>query len=186
MADINADVIAVGPLGSGAVSVAGSIIIAEGFVTKTQFVSGENLRITFPAFIDSTNGSRINVGADVATLVIKRPDNTLLSGPPVPSFDTDVDIWTAEVPFASFQEGEWLVLATTNDANGLDQFLALTWGDYVDDIPETRQATLGRWRIIATQLLLYEEDGTTVFKTFDLKDAAGLPTITQIFERDPV
>jgi len=151
---------------------------------KSQFISTEDLRITFPAFY-TAGGTRIT-GTDVASVVIKRPDNTLLPSPPVPVFDTDVDYWVATVPFASFQEGEWLIKASSDNSLALDQYKSLYWGDYVDDIPETRQAALGRWKIIGTQLFLYEDDGLTIFKTYNLKDAGGLPTNITVFERDPV
>jgi len=151
---------------------------------KSQFISTEDLRITFPAFY-TASGARI-IGTDSITLVIKRPDNTLLPSPPTPTFDADVDHWKASVPLASFQEGEWVIKASSNDALALDQYKSLYWGDYVDDIPETRQAALGRWKIEGTQLKLYEDDGVTVFRTFNLKDEGGIPTNTTIFERDPV
>ncbi len=47
------------------------------------------------------------------------------------------------------------------------------------------KAAYGRWKIIGTQLLLYDIDNTTVIKTYNLKDAAGNPTNTSIFERMP-
>jgi hypothetical protein len=158
---------------------------AEEQMAKTQFASGEDLIITFPPFIDKTTGERI-VGTDVATLVVKKPDDTLMGTPPTASFDSDIDMWRATIPYASFEEGEWLVKATTNDSDGLDQYISYTWGDYVDDILEARQAAIGRWKIDGTQLKLYEDDGSTVFKTYDLKDSDGNPSSTRIFERDPV
>jgi len=162
----------------------GSVVVSSEVAMKTQFVSGEDLKITLPPFIDKTTGERI-IGTDVATIVVKSPSG-LFPSPPTPSWDADVYFWLAEIPAASFIEGEWLVLATSDDANALPQFKVLTWGDYMDDIPETRQAALGRWRIIGTQLNLYEDDGVTVFKTYDLKDADGNPSNTRVFERDPV
>ena len=170
------------PLSSGG---GGGGFFMEELSMKTQFVSTENLKITLPPFVNKTTGERI-IGTDIATLVVKDPTGSLLSSPPVPVWDGDVYFWLAEVPIVSFIEGEWLVLATSDDANALPQFKVLTWGDYVDDIPETRQAALGRWKIIGTQLLLYEDDGVSVFKTFDLKDADGNPSNTRVFERDPV
>lgn len=47
----------------------------------------------------------------------------------------------------------------------------------------------GRWKIDtgANQLVFYDPaDDVTVVRTFDLKNSAGTPTSTDIFERDPV
>lgn len=155
-------------------------------MTKSQFLSSEDLQIIFPPFINRSDGTQF-LGTDTVTLTIKKPNGTLLLSPPVPTFDTDVKLWTAVVSAASFLEGKWLILASSTGANAQGQNQALVWGDYVDDIHEIRQAALGRWRIDATtkKLFLYEDDGVTVFKTFDLKDSAGVASVTQVFERDP-
>jgi len=154
--------------------------------SKMQFVSTESLKLVFQPFVNSATGAQF-IGTDAVTLVIKRPNGTLLPSPPTPTFDTDVNLWTANIPSASFMAGEWLVLASSNGANSRGQNQVLTWGDYVEDIHETRQAALGRWKIDAStkKLFLYEDDGVTVFKTFDLKDSTGLASVTQIFERTP-
>jgi len=156
-------------------------------MAKNQFVSNEDLQIVFPPFINREDGVPY-IGSDAVTLVIKRPNGTLLGAPPVPTFDTDVQLWVATISSAFFMEGKWMIKAASNGANAQAQRQVLTWGDYVDDIQETRQAALGRWRIdaAAKKLYLYEDDGITVFREFDLKDAAGLPSVVSIFERDPV
>jgi hypothetical protein len=156
------------------------------FMAKSQFVSTEDLQVVFPPFINRTDGTQF-LGTDVVTLVVKKPNGILLSSPPVPTFDSDVKLWIATIPQASFLEGKWLILASSNGVSTQGQNQVLTWGDYVDDIQETRQAALGRWRIDSTtkKLLLYEDDGVTVFKTYDLKDSLGSPSVTQIFERTP-
>jgi hypothetical protein len=166
-------------------SVLPHVLNPEEMEMKTQFISGEALKITLSPFIDKSTGERI-IGTDVATLVVKKPNGTLLGSPPTPTWDSDVNFWKASISIGSFEEGEWLIKATSDNVDALPQFVALTWGDYVDDIPETRQAAIGRWKIIGTQLNLYEDDGVTIFKTFDLKDADGNPSATRIFERDPV
>lgn len=154
--------------------------------TKTQFVSNEDLQLVFSPFVNRADGTQL-LGTDTVTLVVKRPNGTLLPSPPVPTFDTDIKLWIATISSASFAQGIWRILASSNGANSQGQNQVLTWGDYVDDIHETRQAALGRWRIDAStkKLLLYEDDGVSVFKTFDLKDSAGVASVTQIFERDP-
>lgn len=54
------------------------------------------------------------------------------------------------------------------------------------DASQVRKVEVNRWKVQGTQLLIYEDNGTTVFKAFDLKDDAGAPSATRIFERVPV
>lgn len=150
--------------------------------TKAQFVSTEVLRIILPPFL-LTSGVYV-IGTDVATLTAKAPDDTILN--PTASFDSDIDQWVASIPVVSFQAGEWLIYATSNAALSFPQFLSLWWGDYVDDIQEARQAAVGRWKIDGTVLSLYEDDGTTVFKAFNLKDSLGAPSNSEVHDKDPV
>lgn len=149
---------------------------------KAQFIASENLRIVFPPFLDTANNVFVTA-ADVATLVVVKPDGSLLAPAPTLVRDANNDFWSAEIAFALFEVGEWTIKASSDAANALDQYKSVVWGDYMTDI---RQATLGRWRVLGTQLLLYAEDGTTIFRTFDLKDGEGNPSATQIFERTPV
>lgn len=152
-----------------------------GIGMKAQYIASENLRIVIPPFLDTSSGSYITSG-DVVTLTIKKPDNTLLSPAPTATRDGDTDFWVAEVDVADFQAGEWLIKAESDDANSIPQYRFLLWGDFLDML---FQAALGRWKIEGTQLKLYNDDGVTVMRTFNLKDSTGLPTSIQIFERDP-
>jgi hypothetical protein len=43
----------------------------------------------------------------------------------------------------------------------------------------------GRWKIQGTQLLMYDDDGITILRTFDLRDSQGQPSATNVFERMP-
>lgn len=43
-----------------------------------------------------------------------------------------------------------------------------------------------RWRITGNQMVIYDDDGVTPFKTFDLKDKLGNATEANPFERSPV
>jgi len=151
---------------------------------KLQYASTEPLRLSFPPFFSGIDGAYIIDGLGTTQFTLRKPDTT--TQVVAASFDSDVKFWTAEVTLGSFQEGVWLVKAESSAANTVDQFRALSWGDYVDDIGEARQAALGRWHILGTQLIIYEDDGTTPFKTYDLKDVSGLPSINQVFERDPI
>lgn len=42
-----------------------------------------------------------------------------------------------------------------------------------------------RWKIESNQLKVYDDDGSTVIKTFDLKDSAGSGSMQDVFERVP-
>lgn len=152
-------------------------------IQKGQFISIEPLEISLRPFLDSS-GNHIVTGSDVITLVLKAPDTTIHN--PTATWDSTVNMWVSQLAVVNFQEGEWLLYGVSDVAGSLPQFRSLWWGDYVDDIPEIRQAALGRWKIVSTTLFLYEEDGLTVFGTFSLKDSGGAPSNTEIFERDPV
>jgi hypothetical protein len=69
-----------------------------------------------------------------------------------------------------------------------------TFGRAVSDtsthVLQLRRINEGRWKIFtsgpdANRLVLYSNDGTTVLQKWDLKDAAGSPATTNIFERIP-
>lgn len=152
-------------------------------MAKTQFLASEPLRLLFPPFFDTANNVYVTGGVDNATLVVKKPDNSLLTPAPTLVFDTDTDFWVVEVAVGDYMEGDWMVKATSDASDTLPQYRVLTWGDYMDEI---RQAAFGRWKIIGTQLVVYADDGTTVVRTFDLKDSDGNPSATRIFERDPI
>lgn len=156
---------------------------AEQPAQKSQFISAESLDILLSPFLD-VSGAYITTGVDVITLTLKAPDATIYN--PTAIWDSDVGMWLAQLAVVSFQEGEWLLYGVSDVSGSLPQFSSLWWGDYVDDIPETRQAALGRWKIEGTTLRLYEEDGLTVFMEFDLKDDAGAPSNTKVFDKDPV
>jgi hypothetical protein len=49
-----------------------------------------------------------------------------------------------------------------------------------------RKMEAGRWKIVNNQMIFYDEDGVTPFKTFDLTDTNGDPSMTSVFERVPV
>lgn len=174
------------PYGAGSLTVGGIAAILNsqdiGRNMKSQFIAGEDLRIVIPPFLDTSTSDFITSG-DIATLTVVKPDGTLYAPSPTLIRNANSNFWEASIDVADFEAGEWSIVAVSDDANALDQYRNLVWGDYMSDI---RQATLGRWRIVGTQLLLYQDDGTTVFRTFDLKDVSGSPSVTQIFERDPV
>lgn len=54
------------------------------------------------------------------------------------------------------------------------------------DVNNLEKVALGRWKIEGSQLILYEADGVTPFRTFNLLDDTGAPSGVRIFERVPV
>lgn len=54
------------------------------------------------------------------------------------------------------------------------------------DVTFLRKMESGRWKIVANQMIFYDDDGVTPLRTFDLKDATGAPSMTSVFERVPV
>jgi hypothetical protein len=152
-------------------------------MSKSQFTSTEPLDILLNPFIDSF-GEYITTGADVVTLVLKAPDTTIYN--PTAVWDSDVSRWVAQLDVVNFNEGEWLLYGVSDEVGSLPQFTSLWWGDYVDDIPEIRQAAISRWKIEGTTLRLYEDDNLTVFREFDLRDGVGSPSSDPILDKDPV
>jgi hypothetical protein len=53
-------------------------------------------------------------------------------------------------------------------------------------LTELHTIGLGRWKIVGNVLTLYNTDGTTALKTFNLLDDTGAPSGTRIFERAPI
>lgn len=54
------------------------------------------------------------------------------------------------------------------------------------DLSDLYQLAAGRWRVQGTQLIVYGPDDVTPLLVFDLKDDAGVPSGTRVFERVPV
>lgn len=168
-------------IGGGGVSSDPSLPPAE-LMAKTQFLASEPLKIVFMPFFDTATGAYIVAGLDVVTLTVKDPSGVLMAPAPTPVFDSDTNFWVAEVDVTDYEEGDWKIKAVSDAAGTLPQYRLLTWGDYWTDI---HQASMGRWKIEGTQLKIFADDGVTVVRTFDLKDADGNPSATRVFERDP-
>lgn len=56
----------------------------------------------------------------------------------------------------------------------------------LSDLSDLYQLGAGRWRVQGTQLIVYGPDDVTPLLVFDLKDDAGVPSGTRVFERVPV
>lgn len=57
-----------------------------------------------------------------------------------------------------------------------------------DAIPDLHAVAVGKWSMnVSTNVLsLYQEDGTTLLKTFNLTDALGIPSTLSVYTRTPV
>jgi len=53
------------------------------------------------------------------------------------------------------------------------------------DLSLVRQVETGRWKIVANQMIFYENDGVTPLLVFNLRNEAGLPAMDEVFERVP-
>jgi len=62
-----------------------------------------------------------------------------------------------------------------------------TVGARVDEATQLlKKIETGRWQIANNQLILYDTDGVTVLRKFDLLDKKGVPTEKDVYERVPV
>ena len=55
-----------------------------------------------------------------------------------------------------------------------------------DDVSTLLDESGGKWEISANQMIVYKSDNTTELMRFDLTDAAGNPTMTNVFSRTRV
>jgi len=61
-----------------------------------------------------------------------------------------------------------------------------TAGSINAELELARKVLGNRWLISSNQLIVYDDDEATPLITFDLKDSGGSPTMTNVYERDPV
>jgi hypothetical protein len=158
-----------------------------------------------------TNDSRldridVNVSTRLATSSYTAPDNA-----GVASANTKLDhrptLAQIEASTVLAKEATVATRATQTSVNAIPTNPLLTSDVRLNNLDATvssRLATAGytapsnaavaeilkhmknRWRIAGNQLTIYDNDGTTPLHTFNLRDADGLPTMTNPFERIPV
>ena len=99
-------------------------------IGKTEFLATEELTMYFEPFIDQTTSGRFIFSGDTCTLIIVRPDNSLLpGGPHVATRNTDTGIWSFSVTVGSYAQGRWLVKAVSDHASAPnEQFRVYFWG----------------------------------------------------------
>jgi hypothetical protein len=54
------------------------------------------------------------------------------------------------------------------------------------DIVIIRKMIANGWKVQGTQLIVYDDNGTDIYKVYDLKDDSGNPSSTRIFQRVPL
>jgi hypothetical protein len=75
-----------------------------------------------------------------------------------------------------FAGGELYIL---NDVE-VSQATLLQYMEFIKKIEE------GNWELVGNQWIYYDTDGTTHLVTFNTKDSAGSPSMTNIFKREKV
>jgi len=108
---------------------------------------------------------------------------------------TGAGVYTVRLPASVLDVPGMLVYAIK--ATGAEAYIGSVKVVDYEEIDTFNLATLltkyqeGRWKIHtsgadAYRLVLYDTDGVTVLKKFDLKDSSGAPSVLPIFERVPV
>ena len=154
-------------------------------ITKIEFQPTEALQFYVGAFIDRFSGAVIE--GDFCTFSIVDPAlaPSTVSG----AYNSTSKIWSGSIASGSYQSGSWQICATSSNANALPQYLVLQWGDQTSlDIEFCRRAFKNRMKIdaVAKTETLYAENGVTVLQVWDLKDATGAATATDIYDKVPV
>jgi len=103
------------------------------------------------------------------------------------SIDTiDDNISTITTDISSIESN---IATITTDISTIDDNIATITTDISSietDVEFVKDLTGGRWYINNNQLILYKSDNTSVVATFNLYDAAGLPTMTNVVDRQRV
>jgi hypothetical protein len=63
---------------------------------------------------------------------------------------------------------------------------SVTSGSMGQALSATWQIQTGKWEMISNQLNLYDKDGTTLLRVFNLFDTGGNPSLTGVVKRTPV
>ena len=90
---------------------------------------------------------------------------------------TDPDSYKADVSGLALES----TLTAIKGAGWSDETLKAVH-DFVETVKKIES---NRWKITGNQLVVYDDDGLTPLKTFDLKDSAGQPAMENVYERDP-
>lgn len=157
-------------------------------------------KIEVVVFYDAATGAPLP-GLTPTIIVYRRDDGTDLIGsaPAISAIGGGAYKFTPVSPFADPNQGITYVIDAGATAAPRYVYRHMRPEDWNDDgIPAIKADTQrikvlkeGRWKIFtsggdANRLVLYDTDGTTVLQKWDLKDAAGAPTTTSLFERVPV
>lgn len=142
----------------------------------------ETTNMDFPKIMDGTGKDDIG-GGNITAITIKLLDGWKLNagarGSPT--------VFTVKNSNLITFDGSTPFFPATNVSYDRAQSTAPGLAGTIEvDVIALRKVHSNRWRILGTQLLEFDDDGTTVLNTFDLKDTGGNPTSTDVVERDPV
>ena len=94
----------------------------------------------------------------------------------------------ANIPFSSSFSGSIVWSTTENPPTiAIEEYNFLTNNPSIQEmsssVEQIRQINMGRWRINNNQLILYQEDNTTIIAIFNLFDSGAVATSTNPFDR---
>ena len=86
------------------------------------------------------------------------------------------------------EDGEINILAKIAEAKIVMDSTATKITSILSKATDTLKSVANRWTVdpILKKLHIYDDDKTTVHKSYNLKDASGNPDYTDVFDRDPV
>ena len=151
------------------------------FVEDPDFTSITGLVFSKFLWIDgvSSNASVINVTEDPATGGVY-----YLTYTPTANGSHHINLYTKTAVFdadyyvtSGIPDSVWSysISGSAVTAGSMGQALSSTW-----------QVQTGKWEMISNQLNLYDKDGVTILRTFNLFDTSNNPSLTGVVKRVPV
>lgn len=152
----------------------------------------QSTAVTIPVSLYTVDGNTPVTGITSAGIVLRAIKADGISVAVTPTSLTEVDsvnmpgLYTLGLPASAtsqlgslvlFIKNTSLIHGTVTDTTTLKFIVSL--------IDDANKIHLGRWKVdtTANTLTMYDTDGLTAIKTFNLKDDSGSPTSTKIFER---
>lgn len=86
----------------------------------------------------------------------------------------------------TLEDDDGIVTTVAEDISVMDIATQSLVTEIQGSVDTIRSIEAGRWKILNNQMLFYGSDGVTPILTFNLFDADGNPTMTDLFERVPV
>ena len=122
-------------------------------------------------------------GATVSLSVFEKDGNKYIGPLPMTYIPDSNGLYSCEVAMPDHVQQMVVDVKAENPiAYGCEELCVPDWAS---DIHFIERMEVGRWRIVGTQLVIYDIENI-VIKTFDLLDDQGNPSTTKVFERRPV